>query len=151
MTALIFRSAEALPLPSVLKFVWRVVRYSGEVDLSGVAHCAALVKGAGFSPARNAPRATKRRIAISRREIRIEDRKTSNASLSFQKSVHINSGFAEDGAKRSFRHVAGMMRDRDFSSGFGLAPDLVAACARAIESKSERAKTLGNLAVAKSG
>jgi len=46
------------------------------VEFPGAALFTALVKSAVFSPARNAPRAMKRRIAIGRREKQIEDRKT---------------------------------------------------------------------------
>ena len=52
------------------------VSSSGGVEFPGAAPFTALVKGAGFSPARNMPRATKRRMAIGQREKRIEDQKT---------------------------------------------------------------------------
>ena len=66
----------------------------------------------------------------------------SHLSLGSQKIVHIDSCFAEDGAQRSLRHVARMMRDRNFSSGLRMTPNLVAACARAVKAKSERRRRL---------
>ena len=45
-------------------------------EFPGAAPFTALVKDAGLSPARNTPRARKRRIAIGQREKRIEDWKT---------------------------------------------------------------------------
>ncbi len=61
------------------------------------------------------------------------------ASSGPQKIVHGNSGFAENGAERSLRHVAGMMRDRNFAAGLRMTPNLVTACATAVEAKTERA------------
>jgi hypothetical protein len=44
-----------------------------------------------------------------------------------QKIAHSNSSLAEDGPQRSLRHVAGMVRDRDFSAGLRMTPNLVTA------------------------
>ena len=72
------------------------------------------------------------------------------SSLDSQKIVHINSSFAENGPQRSLRHVARMMRDRNFPSGLRMAPDLMTACTCAVEAKSERTKASCNFTVAKS-
>jgi hypothetical protein len=58
-------------------------------------------------------------------------------NLGLQKIVHLNSSFAENGAERSLRHVGRVMRDRNFPSGLRMAPNLVTACARAVEAKSK--------------
>jgi len=71
-------------------------------------------------------------------------------SLGSQKIAHINSSLAENGPQRSLRHVARMMRDRNFPSSLRMAPDLMTARARAVEAKSERAEASRNFTVAKS-
>jgi hypothetical protein len=81
------------------------------------------VKGAGFSPARNTPRAMKKRNAIARWDWRIEDRKTrilenrkgaapenqyrSKAgppgwSKQIQKFLYSHSSIADEGAKSAY-------------------------------------------------
>jgi hypothetical protein len=125
-------------------------RFGGRVGFSEVALFTVFVKGAGFSSVRETPRAKKGRIAIGQLENRIEDRKASNVSLGSQKSVHIDSSFAENGAKRSLRHVARMMWDGDFPAGLRMTPNLMTAGPRAVETKSKRAKTPRNFTLAKS-
>ena len=72
------------------------------------------------------------------------------ASSCSQKSVHIDSGFAENRTEGSLRHVAGVMWDCNFSSGLRMTPDFVTACATAVEAKAECAETPRNFTVAKS-
>jgi hypothetical protein len=52
-----------------------------EVFVLGDASFTALVKGPGFSPARNTPGAMKRRIAIVQREKQNEDEKSAPAEV----------------------------------------------------------------------
>jgi len=99
---------------------------------------------------RNTPRTKKGKSESINGKGRIEDWKASNVRLGFQKNVHIDSSFAENGTKRSLRHVARMMWDGDFPAGLRMTPNLMTAGARAVEAKSKRTKTPRNFTVAKS-
>jgi hypothetical protein len=103
----------------------------------GAALFTIFVKGAGFSPMCNLQCAKKGRIGVGQWEKRMEGKKTRTLeqhksaapkfktaqkvarppSLGSQKIAHINSSFAENGPQRSLRHVARMMRDRNFPPG----------------------------------
>ena len=139
----------------------------------GAALFTVFVKGADFLLICNAQCTKKGRIGIGQWGNRMEDKKTRTfekrkiaapeiqkhskagapgnpPSLGSQKIAHGKSSLAENGPQRSLRHVARMMRDRNFPSGFRMALDLMTACTRAVEAKSERTKASCNFTVAKS-
>ncbi len=67
-----------------------------------------------------------------------------------KKVIHRNSRLPKYRAQCSLGDVLGVMRDRDFSTGFNVTLDFVAPRAGTVKSKSEHTKAARNLAVAKS-
>jgi hypothetical protein len=71
-------------------------------------------------------------------------------SSSFEEVAYVNSGFAENRAQRAFRHVSGMVRERDLSSRLRMAPDFMAAGTGTVELETKHSETAGNFPVGKS-
>jgi hypothetical protein len=68
-------------------------------------------------------------------------------SSSFEEVVYVNSRFTENRAEGALRHIATVVRKRDFSSGLHLAPDLVATGTGTVELETKRFEAAGNIPV----
>lgn len=66
---------------------------------------------------------------------------------SFEEVVYVNSRFTENRAEGALRHIATVVRKRDFSSGLHLAPDLVATGTGTVELETKRFEAAGNIPV----
>ncbi len=64
-----------------------------------------------------------------------------------KKFINFNSGFAENGAERTFRHIASMMRECNLAACFRTTPNFVAAGTGAVEDEPKRAEAAGNFAI----
>jgi hypothetical protein len=81
------------------------------------------------------------------REVTSGEQREHCRSSSFEEVAYIDSGFAENRAQRALRHVSGMVRKRDLSPRFAMAPDFVATGTGTVELETKRSETAGNFPV----